>query len=71
VVAGAAPERAIAAVRLWPFGKAQRLLAELAALGMQEEVLTACAPVDPDGPLTDSQGIVLQPTRPVSELPKK
>ncbi|APD49191.1 DNA ligase-associated DEXH box helicase [Synechococcus sp. SynAce01] len=64
----AAPERP-SLLFAYAFGKAQRLLAELAALGVQEEVLLHGAVQTLMAPYR-SQGIVLQPTRPVSELPR-
>lgn len=53
----------------YAFGKAQRLLAELAALGVTEEVLLHGA-VQALMPAYRLQGVVMPPTRPVSELPR-
>ncbi|NQV10966.1 MAG: ligase-associated DNA damage response exonuclease [Cyanobacteria bacterium] len=64
----AAPERP-SLLFAYAFGKAQRLLAELAALGVEEEVLLHGAVQTLMAPYR-SQGIVLPPTRPVSELPR-
>ena len=64
-----APERA-SLLFCYAFGKAQRLLAELHALGVQEEVLLHGAMV----PITAAyreQGIAMVPTQPVSALPRK
>ena len=51
----------------YAFGKAQRLLAELAALGVEEEVLLHGAVQALMAPYR-SAGVVLPPTRPVSEI---
>jgi putative mRNA 3-end processing factor len=53
----------------YAFGKAQRLLAELAALGVEEEVLLHGAVQALMAPYR-SEGVVLPPTRPLSELPR-
>ncbi|MDM7952248.1 MAG: ligase-associated DNA damage response exonuclease [Cyanobium sp. CZS 25K] len=53
----------------YAFGKAQRLLAELAALGVEEEVLLHGAVQTLMAPY-QSAGVVLPPTRPLSELPR-
>ncbi|WP_216908802.1 ligase-associated DNA damage response exonuclease [Synechococcus sp. CCY 0621] len=53
----------------YAFGKAQRLLAELAALGVEEEVLLHGAVQALMAPYR-SAGVVLPPTRPLSELPR-
>jgi putative mRNA 3-end processing factor len=62
-----APERP-SLLFAYAFGKAQRLLAELAALGVEEEVLLHGAVQALMEPY-QSQGVVLPPTRPLSELP--
>ena len=65
----AAPERA-SLLFCYAFGKAQRLLAELAQLGLDEEVLLHGAMV----PITQAyrdEGIAMLPTRPLSALPRK
>ncbi len=61
-----APERP-SLLFAYAFGKAQRLLAELAALGVEEEVLLHGAVQTLMAPYRE-QGIELVPTRPVSEL---
>ncbi len=53
----------------YAFGKAQRLLAELAALGVEQEVLLHGAVQTLMAPYR-SAGVVLPPTRPLSELPR-
>ncbi len=53
----------------YAFGKAQRLLAELAALGVEEEVLLHGAVQALMAPYR-SAGVVLPPTRPLGELPR-
>ncbi len=53
----------------YAFGKAQRLLAELAVLGVDEEVLLHGAVQALMAPYRN-QGVVLPPTRPLSELPR-
>ena len=63
-----APERP-SLLFAYAFGKAQRLLAELAALGVEEEVLLHGA-VQTLMPAYRQLGIVMVPTRPVSELPR-
>lgn len=63
-----APERP-SLLFAYAFGKAQRLLAELAALGVEEEVLLHGA-VQTLMPAYRQQGIAMVPTRPVSELPR-
>jgi putative mRNA 3-end processing factor len=60
-----APERP-SLLFAYAFGKAQRLLAELAALGVEEEVLLHGAVQTLMDPYRD-QGIALPPTRPRSE----
>ena len=64
----AAPQRP-SLLFAYAFGKAQRLLAELAALGVEEEVLLHGAVQALMEPYR-SQGVVLPPTRPLSELPR-
>ena len=64
-----APERA-SLLFCYAFGKAQRLLAELALLGIKDEVLLHGAMV----PITQAyrdQGIDMAPTQPVSALPRQ
>ena len=64
-----APERASLLV-CYAFGKAQRRLAELALLGINDEVLLHGAMV----PITQAyrdQGIAMVPTQPVSALPRQ
>jgi putative mRNA 3-end processing factor len=63
-----APQRP-AVLFAYAFGKAQRLLAELAALGVEEEVLLHGAVQALMEPYR-SQGVLLPPTRPLSELPR-
>ena len=53
----------------YAFGKAQRLLAELQQLGLNEEVLLHGA-VQTLMPAYRQQGVAMLPTRPVSELPR-
>ena len=53
----------------YAFGKAQRLLAELAALGLEDEVLLHGAVQALMAPYR-SAGVVLPPTRPLSDLPR-
>lgn len=53
----------------YAFGKAQRLLAELAALGLEEEVLLHGAVQALMAPYR-SAGVALPPTRPLSEFPR-
>ncbi|MCX5947869.1 MAG: ligase-associated DNA damage response exonuclease [Cyanobacteria bacterium] len=53
----------------YAFGKAQRILAELHALGLEQEVLlhgAVAALIEP----YRQQGIAMPPTRPLSELPR-
>ncbi|MCP9833248.1 MULTISPECIES: ligase-associated DNA damage response exonuclease [unclassified Cyanobium] len=64
----AAPQRP-SLLFAYAFGKAQRLLAELSALGVDEEVLLHGAVQMLMAPYR-SEGVVLPPTRPVSELPR-
>jgi putative mRNA 3-end processing factor len=63
-----APERP-SLLFAYAFGKAQRLLAELAAIGVAEEVLLHGA-VEALMPAYREAGVVLPPTRPVSALAK-
>jgi putative mRNA 3-end processing factor len=62
----AAPERP-SILFAYAFGKAQRLLAELAAIGVEEEVLLHGA-VQALMPAYRETGVPMPPTRPVSEL---
>jgi putative mRNA 3-end processing factor len=64
----AAPERP-SLLFAYSFGKAQRLLAELAAIGVQEEVLLHGA-VQALMPAYRQAGVAMPPTRPVSALPR-
>jgi putative mRNA 3-end processing factor len=63
-----APERP-SILFCYAFGKAQRLLAELHALGVEEEVLLHGAVQTLMGPYRE-QGIRMVPTRPLSGLPR-
>jgi putative mRNA 3-end processing factor len=54
----------------YAFGKAQRILAELAAIGLDEEVLLHGAVETVTRHYRDA-GIAMVPSRPVSELPRK
>jgi putative mRNA 3-end processing factor len=63
-----APERP-SILFCYAFGKAQRLLAELHQLGLNEEVLLHGAVETLMAPYRE-QGIAMPPTRPVSELPR-
>ena len=63
-----APERP-SILFCYAFGKAQRLLAELHQLGVNEEVLLHGA-VQTLMPAYRQQGIAMLPTRPVSEMPR-
>ncbi|TVS03460.1 MAG: ligase-associated DNA damage response exonuclease [Cyanobium sp. PLM2.Bin73] len=64
----AAPERP-SILFAYAFGKAQRLLAELQAIGVSEEVLLHGA-VAALMPAYRQAGVAMPPTRPVSELPR-
>ncbi|MEO1003354.1 MAG: ligase-associated DNA damage response exonuclease [Cyanobacteria bacterium J06638_7] len=64
----AAPERP-SLLFAYAFGKAQRLLAELAAIGVHEEVLLHGA-VEALMPAYRQAGVAMPPTRPVSGLAK-
>jgi putative mRNA 3-end processing factor len=63
-----APERP-SLLFAYAFGKAQRILGELAALGIKEEVLLHGAVQALMEPYRE-QGVPMPPTRPVSELPR-
>lgn len=64
----AAPERP-SILFAYAFGKAQRLLAELQAIGVTDEVLLHGA-VEALMPAYRQAGVAMPPTRPVSELPR-
>ena len=64
-----APDRA-SILFCYAFGKAQRVLAELHSLGVEEEVLLHGAVQTLVAPYRE-EGIAMVPTRPVSELSKK
>jgi len=64
----AAPERP-SILFAYAFGKAQRLLAELQAIGVTEEVLLHGA-VEALMPAYRQAGVAMPPTRPVSALPR-
>lgn len=63
-----APERP-SLLFAYAFGKAQRLLAELAAIGVEQEVLLHGAVQALMEPYRQ-QGVAMVPTRPVSDLPR-
>ncbi|MCP9842060.1 ligase-associated DNA damage response exonuclease [Synechococcus sp. J7-Johnson] len=63
-----APERP-SLLFAYAFGKAQRLLAELAAIGVEQEVLLHGA-VQALMPAYRQEGVAMVPTRPVSDLPR-
>jgi len=62
------PEAAIAAVRPMPLARRSGLLRNWRRGSARGGAAAWLAVQVPVGPLTDPQGIVLQPTRPVSEL---